>query len=315
MPDPGVQCYIVSGGIMKIRSKIIYVYIVFVIIYVLITLLPSPDKTALTKYHLRPTGVRLLDLTVMIPELFIWFALLYSYLRLQRYSLLIKNNQDGRQISKLSIGLLVLAIGVPVSAIVSGILAAIARWHPEFAGTSTIISNYVSVIYLLVAFFLIYQAVRNLNEPYRSQPSTVANHAVVLIVITLGVIFCDLIARGHKTLMLSYHMSYSLVMLTLAVPYMYIWFLGLFAIVEIYEYSKRVAGIVYRRAWDRLALGLGSIIAIDILLQYLTTLYAWTAGLSLAGILLLLYVLLLLYAGGFIVVALGTKELMKIEEA
>jgi len=104
-------------------------------------------------------------------------------------------------------------------------------------------------------------------------------------------------------------------MFTFAIPNMYIWFLGLYAIAEIYAYSKQVAGVVYRKAWNRLALGLGSIIVLDITLQYLDTLSAWLNGLRLAGLLLLLYVLLFLLAGGFIVVALGTKDLMKIEEA
>ena len=251
----------------------------------------------------------------MIPEFITWFAILYGYYTLRRYSLLIKSNQDGKQVAKLSTGLFVLAIGVPAGAVISGALGLFARWHPGFEGIATIISNYVNVIYPLIAFLFIYRAVRAMNEPHRSRPSVFASHGATLFVIIIGVIFCDLIARSQKTMQISYHMSYNLVMLTLAIPYMYVWFLGLFAIIEMYSYSKRVSGVLYRRGWNRLAFGLGAIIGIDILLEYLGTLYSWVNDLSLAGLLTLLYVLLFLLAGGFILVALGTKELIKIEEA
>jgi hypothetical protein len=130
----------------------------------------------------------------------------------------------------------------------------------------------------------------------------------------LGVVFCDLIAHSHHSLRASYHLSYGIVMLTLAIPYTYIWLLGLWAALEIYLYSRHVAGIVYRKSWNQLAFGLGAVIVLDIILQYLGTLSAWLSDLSLSGLLLLLYVLLFLLAASFIVVALGTKKLMRIEE-
>lgn len=104
-------------------------------------------------------------------------------------------------------------------------------------------------------------------------------------------------------------------MLTMVIPFMYLWFLGLYATAELYLYSKKLKGIVYRKGWNQLALGLATVIGIVILEQYLSTISTWLNSLTLAWLVLLLYVLLLILAAAFIVIALGTKKLIKIEEA
>ncbi len=301
---------------MKIRSKVFITYLLFVLVYALISLLPTPPALTLHKYHLHPTGARLLDFTVIAPIFIMWLAAFYGYDKIHRYGKLIKKNQDGKQVARIACGLLALAIGLPLESIVSSILKLIAQSHPNFAGLAIIVPHYIDVVYILTAFLFISAGMRGLNGLSRSRPSVLVGHGVILVVIISGVIFCNLIARAydHHTLTATYNMSYSLVMLTLAIPYMYIWFLGLASIAETYEYSKHVDGIVYRKGWNRLAFGLGSIIVLNILLQYLTTLYSWLNDLSLAGLLTLLYVLLFLLAGGFIVLALGARDLMKIEE-
>jgi hypothetical protein len=140
-------------------------------------------------------------------------------------------------------------------------------------------------------------------------------NAVGLTVLILGMVFCCLIVLDHTELRQVYHMSPELVMLTLGIPYIYTWFLGLFAVAELFAYSRKVVGVVYRRGWNWLIAGLVSIITVSILIQYLTTLSTWLTSLSLGGILLLLFALLLLLAAAYIVLALGTQKLMKIEEA
>lgn len=299
---------------MQVKSKIFYWYTALALIYIGLTLLPSPAAATLSKYHISGTGLRLLDFTLIIPSLIMWFAVAYGYQRLHTYSQLIKGNKDGKQVARLSNGLFVLAIGIPLNSILSSTLALVARHHPSFTAGATIISNYASVLYPLVAFIFISMGARGLVTIAKVRTPLVASNIVMLVGITLGVVFCDLIARSHQDLFVNYHLSYSLVMLTLAIPYLYIWFLGLFAAMDIYFYSRHVAGVVYRHSWNQLALGLGAVIVLDIALQYLSTLSTWLSDLSLPRLLLLLYVLLLLLVAAFIMVALGTKKLIKIEE-
>ena len=306
---------IAVGESMRIKSRLFYWYAVFVIVSALTLLLPAPDHAALLKYHLHPLTLRLLDVTLLIPMYIMWFALFYGYAHLNRYGRLIGKNRDGRQVMKLADGLLALAIGMPIVSIISNIFMLITHAHPGFAPASAVISNYLNIVYPLIAFIFISKAARGLAGHSRTSPDFKSTNMVVAAVIVLGVIFCDLIARSHYSLNHTYHLSFTWAMFTIAIPYMYIWFLGLFAIAELYAYSKDLAGVLYRKGWNRLAFGFGAIVMLNILLQYLGTLATWLNGLSLAGFLLLLYVLLLLLASAFIVVALGTKDLMKIEQA
>jgi hypothetical protein len=299
---------------MKVKSKIFYWYAAFALIHIGLTLLPAPARETLVKYHLSSGDLKALQFTLLIPSLVMWFAVFYGYQRLHAYSQIIKGNKDGKQVAKLAHGLLALAVGIPLNSILSDVLTLFARHHPDFIATATVISNYTSVLYPLIAFIFISMGARGLIGIARVRVPLLATNITTLVAIILGVVFCDLIARAHHDLITTYHLSYSLVMLTLAIPYLYIWFLGLFAVVEIYLYSRHVAGIVYRHSWNELALGLGAIIVLDITLQYLGTLSSWLSGLSLSGLLLLLYVLLFLLAAAFIVVALGTKKLIRIEE-
>ncbi|HSX30316.1 MAG TPA: hypothetical protein VLE99_00150 [Candidatus Saccharimonadales bacterium] len=300
---------------MKLKSKIFYCYAALVIVFTLLTLLPTPDKATLIKYHLSASGLRFLTLTLLIPEFAIWLAAFYGYAALQRYSRLIHSAADGQQIAKLAQGLFMLAIGLPVSAIVSSVLAIIASHHPPFQATSVIINNYFAVVFPLLAFWLIAAGARGLTNFSKNRPPYWLQQAVILATLVLGVGFCCLVVLDHAQLRSTYHMSPELVMLTLGIPYMYIWCLGLMGVAELRTYSQKVGGVVYRKGWRLLIYGIGSIVLLSILIQYLSTLSTWLTSLSLGPVLLLLYVLLLLLTAAYIVVALGTKQLRKIEEA
>ena len=300
---------------MKVKSKIFYGYAALVLAYLLLSLLPAPDHATLVKYHLTPTSVRLLQLTIIIPLLFIWLVAIYGYQKLFRYSSLIRSDKDGKQIFRMSRGLLILAVGLPLSSILSSLLAIITAHNPGFKPASIVISNYYGMAYPLLAFIWISIGARGLSNLAKTRPRLLVLNIVALVVISLGVGFCCLVGLAHSDLRQTYHMSPQLVMLTLGIPYMYSWFLGMFAVAELHAYSSKVAGTLYRRGWSQLLAGLTSIISIYILIEYLSTLSTWLTSLSLGGLLVLLYVLLLLLAAAFIVVALGAQKLTKIEEA
>jgi len=300
---------------MKGKPKIFYLYAAFVIAYVCLTFIPYPEHKTLAHYHLSVTGLRLLDLTIVIPLVIIWFAAFYGYYKLHSYGRLIKQAKDGRAVMKLSYGLLALAVGLPLNSVLSAIFHLISLHHPAFTAPAAIISNYVAVAYSLVAFIFVSIGARGLSNISKSRLPLLVSNVLMLVVVALGVALCALIGRGHQNVETAFHLTAPQIMLTLALPYVYAWLLGVFAIAEIYLYSRRVAGVVYRNSWNQLAFGLAGVIIFDILLQYITTLSSWLTNLSLSRLLLLLYVLLLLLASAFIVAALGTKKLVRIEEA
>jgi hypothetical protein len=299
---------------LRIKSKIFYWYIALAILYAGLTLLTAPSKATLAKYHVTPDQLRLLNLTIIIPLVGIWFAGFYGYNKLANYATLIKRAEDGRQVHRLATGLLFLVIGLPISSIITQILTLLTNHNAGLTGLSVVIKTYVGLIFPLTAFITISNGARGLSVLAKKRPTYLASQILTLILIVGGVMYGYMMSNLHQTVGETYHMSLGLVLATVVIPYIYTWFIGLVAAYEIHIYARHVSGVVYRKSWDMLAWSFGSIILVSILLQYITNLTVRIQALSLTMVLLLVYVLLTLLSVGYILLAFGTKKLMKIEE-
>lgn len=299
---------------LKPKPKIFYWYIILILIYAGFTFLTAPPKATLAKYHLTSTGLRLLDITVVLPVVGIWFAAFYGYYKLNLYSKLIAHTKDGKQILILTKGIFILTLGLPLTSIAKQILTLIADHHHAFTNMSIIISNYVALLFPLVAFFVISQGARGLSRIAKKRTSYVMAHLFPIFLIIIGVLYGYLVANSNGRTSEAYHLPSGWVLATLVIPYIYTWFLGLVAAYNLHLYSGTIKGIVFRRGWDLLAYGLGSVILISVLIQYLTTVTNQFQSLSLNWILLVVYILLILLAAGYVLLALGAKKLIRIEE-
>jgi hypothetical protein len=91
--------------------------------------------------------------------------------------------------------------------------------------------------------------------------------------------------------------------------------LGLIAAFDLHVYTGKVKGLIYRKGWTQVALGIAWIIVTIIILQYISAVSARVGNMSLGWVLLLVYAILGVMAVGYILIALGAKKLMRIEEA
>ena len=287
---------------------------ILVLIYAMLTLLPAPTQETLQRYNLSETSARLLNITIIVPIAGIWFAAFYGYSKLSAYHSLIANSKDGQQIAKLKRGLFWLAASLPVSAIAAQTLELIAIKNPELTNFSIIFKNYISLVLPIVAFLLVSAGARGLVELSKKRSPQLALNATVLLALLLGGIYIYLAARAPGLVTDEYKMSFGQIMMTIVVPYTFIWFLGLYAAYEIYFYSRNVTGALYRESWRLMAGGLMAVIIFSILLQYLGTLSSQLEAMSLQGLLLLIYLLLAFWGASYILVAAGAKRLTKIEE-
>ncbi|HSX45659.1 MAG TPA: hypothetical protein VLG27_01480 [Candidatus Saccharimonadia bacterium] len=298
---------------MKVRSWLFGVYIAALVIYSCFTLIPAPDPLTLLRYHISATGLRLLDVSIIVLLVGIWFAGFYGYTKLQEYSKLIQADKDGKQIAWLTKGLLLLVLWLPVSEVASSILNYYALKHPGSQAAATIIDNYLNLLFPLVGFVLIGIGARGLTRLTRFKPTFWMPNLLYLGIIYVGLIYYRLMVTTHGRAQV-YHLSIWMMLLTLAAPYIFMWSTGLVATYELYRYQHKVAGVVYRRSWDMLALGLGWLIVTTILFQYLTTLVNRLSSLSIYWVLAIVYSVLAVLSVGFILIALGAKKLKKIEE-
>jgi len=113
----------------------------------------------------------------------------------------------------------------------------------------------------------------------------------------------------------SFYLPDWVIVFTLAVPYTFIWCVGFNAVYQLREYKNGVKGTIYKRAFENLSKGFGVIILLSITIQFITTLAAQLSRLNLTPLLLVVYLLILLYAVGYGLVARGSNKLRGIEEA
>lgn len=298
---------------MKLRSRLFYSYVVFIILYAGFILLPAPAPATLLQYHVSALGLRLIDLTIILILAAIWYAGFYGYAKLHTYAGLIRGSKDGKQVAKLTQGIFLVVMWLPVSSVVSAILNFIATKHPGLLPAVKIIDIYVNLLLPLAGFFLISQGARGLSELVRQRPTFAATNILQLLVIYIGLIYYRLVATTvHRNDI--YHIPIWLILTTVVAPYVYMWSIGLLSGYQVYLYRKKVAGIVYRKSWNLLSLGLCWLILTSISFQYLTSLSARLSHLSIYWLLAIVYSLLLVLSVGFVLVALGARNLQKIEE-
>lgn len=298
---------------MKLKSKLFYSYILFLVVYGGFTLVPGPSSATLKQYHVSALGIRFIDATLIAILAAIWFAGFYGYAKFNEYVKLIQENTDGEAVLKLSRGVLLVVMWLPISAATSAILNYIALRHASFLPASKIIENYINLLVPLAGFIYISWGSRKLSEVVGQRPSYMATNVLALLLTYLGVVYIHFVATTHNRGAV-YHLPMWLLLTTLVAPYIYMWFMGLLAVYEIYQYRQKVQGIVYRSSWGLLSFGLGWLILVTIGLQFLTSLSARLNHLSIYGILGVIYVLLLMFAVGFMIIASGTRKLQRIEE-
>lgn len=298
---------------MKLKSRLFYGYVVSLVIYSAIVLVPRPSPLILRQYQITAARLRLIDITIIIVLAAIWFAGFYGYGKFRDYTRLIHGTKDGAHVDQLSKGLLLLVLWLPISSIISSALSYLALRHTSWLPASTIINHYVGVILPLAAYVFISLGARGLSRLARQRPSFLATNLLTILLIYTVIVYIRLVATTPGRALV-YQMPMWPILLTLVAPYAYMWSIGVVAAYELFLYSRKSPGLIYRKSWRLLAFGFGWLIVTSIAFQYLTTLTTRLQHLSLYSLLVIIYALLAVLSVGFVLIAFGTRKLQKIEE-
>ncbi|HVS58537.1 MAG TPA: hypothetical protein VHD60_02230 [Candidatus Saccharimonadales bacterium] len=293
-------------------------YIILVLAYLILNMVMPISHTTLHRYHIHVTEYRLLMLGIILPLIAIWFSAFYGYERLREYRATIAGTSEAKGFGHIAMGFGWLAWGLPVASIISTIFGGIAVEVGWFHTPAVIVDNYISLAIAVGAFHFISAGTHRLSPPIGKTRSVLGARFFVLFFILLTVSYCYLITqnlqRPHPTSTDPYHIPLWAVLLTLAVPYLYAWFVGLWAALEMNLYAATTRGVFYKHALRYLSSGLAMVVASSIFIQYTSSASPSLSGDALRSILLIIYGLLLVYAAGFALVALGARKLKKIEE-
>ncbi len=301
-------------------KKLTAIFIVFSIAYVLLSTLLPADKAAMVKYHVSHAQLIGLTLTVTIPYLLIWFIALVGYLGFRSYVHTIRKSKDGKAFRPLAQGILILALWLPVTAIAGVLATAYYHAHPEATATMTILNNYLNLPILFAGFWLIHQGSKRLLTNIR-KPETSLPWSIMFVFISFASAYTLLVLHDparqfptHNVLVASYYLPDWLTMVTVLIPRLIIWFIGVQAVYNVYQYRKNVKGLLYQDALRNLAQGIGGVVLTIVVLRCFQSLSSQIEDLSLSAILLLVYVLLAIISIGYIYIARGAHRLQQIEE-
>jgi MFS family permease len=303
---------------MSQRHKYYLALIVAILIYVIGTLLGPLGPN---RFNLTPAKTHMLQLSIALPAVIIWTAAVYGGEKLKTYAHGIRRYNDGKAFNKFATGLLILAFSSLISAIY-GVLRAWAikdGWLSPF----TISSNYLAVILPLIAFSYLYagsKSLRLLTKRGRERGWSWLALILVFLIAVAIVYINHLFAYKYveltpdPTRYSSFYMSRPMVLITIIIPYLVSWFLGLMAALNLTIYRWEVKGVLYRASLFRLVVGTAVVVMTSIIVQVFFALSTYIARAGLNSILGLVYALLLIYAAGFLLIASGARKMNELEK-
>lgn len=307
---------------MRKPNRVFLIFIALTVIYVSFNLFIPEDANSLTQFDLTAAQAKILKLLVLLPYVAIWFTAFWGFTRLKKYTQLIGRSKHGKGLSKIADGLLVLAVGFPISALGSSISSYFRRYQPHLAAESTIISNYIDAAVGLVALTLIYKGAQFLVTLVKVKRSVFYEYLYLLVFVLISVTFIYLTltnpARQFPTAeagRAAYYLPDLLLVTTIIIPYLYTWYAGLNSAYAVQLYRQNVKGQIYKSALGYLASGLLFVILSRIALRYTASLTTLTNSSSLQFLLVGIYLLMVITGTGFVLIAVGTRQLKKIEEA
>jgi hypothetical protein len=282
--------------------------------FIWLSLIGPDNRPVIIASKLTHTQVIIVLLAVVLPYVGIWLTGLLGYLRLKDYVGVVRKTLEGKSLARMTNGIFGLLISLPVMSLVSSAAQVIQDQHPTEALWLRRIGTYLVIAILLWAFYALRQSTHamlvELGRPHRYLPRVAA-----LIFMFLGGLYIYFVLTNSlfENGSVKGHLPPWVVIDTVVLPRLLAWFWGLHAVWNMYQYAKVLPGRIYRLAFNYLAVGVGVVTITIILLQYLQAISA-VAKLNIGIILLLIYVILVLASAGFMLVARGGKELLKIEE-
>lgn len=299
------------------KKVYVWTFLALLVTYIILAFGLPVNPQTMAKYGLSHTELRLLSLTTVLPLVFVYLAALYGFTRINDYANKIQSTKEGPHFKKLASGLMVLAFSLPVNSIIGSLTTYVRHAHPHMVSDISIVRQYVALALAFTAIYLIAKGAGGLYGTLKNKKMDSRSVYGMLGPIVLASIYTWLIVAQvhHLPAGQPYYLPDWLVVLTIAVPYVYIWCVGAWGAFHLYKYQDGVKGLIYKRAIDNLAKGIAAVIVISILLQFLTTLSGLLNRLELTPLLIIVYILIAFYALGYALVARGAKKLKQIEEA
>jgi hypothetical protein len=235
------------------------------------------DPATITNRHLSLSEARVIALTFAAVFILMWIFAYYAARELIAYSQSIKLYKDGEAITRLASALFVIALYLPVRCISKILLNYVAHLHPSFTTTSNMLITYINVLFPLAIYAYISIGGYRLFSMVRAKVPVehVSLLAIALCVVAATYCYAAFSSSVKLTptnwlVPVDYDIDAPLRFFTIIVPYLFMWTIGFIASYQIYFYQQNVKGIIYKRSFHLLSLGLALVILVTVAVQYIT---------------------------------------------
>jgi hypothetical protein len=293
----------------------------FIAAYIVQIFVVPASSTTLQKYHLSELQYHEVLLTVAIPYIVIWVIALVGYLRLKAYAAVLGKSRDGQAFQLISKGVFWFTLWLPLSTLVGTLGSYAYRDHVDFTANVVRMETYANLILLIPAFVYVYQGsvwLLKVSKSRLTNPTFMTSLSFIVFAAAYTFVVLEDSARRipiGPDMPATYYMPDWLIVVSVVIPRLIMWYLGILAVQNIVLYRQKVSGVIYRSALQSLAKGLGAVTLMIILLRCLQSFNNHMNKLSLAALLLVVYLLLIFMAVGYVWIARGAKQLQTIEEA
>ncbi|HSH31385.1 MAG TPA: hypothetical protein VK963_01830, partial [Candidatus Saccharimonadales bacterium] len=283
----------------------------------------SPLSSSSARLNLSETTIALLRLTIAVPYLLIWLAAAYAFVKVKGYAQTIKGSPEAPAFRNIAYGVLALLMGLMAAALL-GLVNNFYRNQPSLDAALTIATKYSYVWPYLLAFGLLATGANRLARQHHGFILPLRRFLAYLVpVAVFAYVWLDLIftnsarqtpvAAGESA---TYYLRDSLIVLTIVMPSLVTWGLGLYTALSLRHYHRQVKGTIYKKFLSYLVAGVTGVTLGSILLQALLSLGTGRLiGLGLGRMLGVIYLFLAIQLVGFLYIARGAKKLTKIEMA
>ncbi len=302
------------------KNKFFYLLTISIwVIYVILSLnAPAP---ASNPYNLSAHTTFILRWTIFVPLLLIWITAVYGAVNLYQYATLVKHTKDGGGMYPMSLGINLIVLHLFLSSLI-GVIRSYLINQPAAIEYLTVLSNALYVIFYLAAFMLLYYGSKKLLGSYKESTPSINLIAIAFFILMIVMYFyLESIFNNPNRLMgsgpginASYFLPDSLIVLTIIIPSFVTWVAGILTIGNLNSVGYKAIGVIYKKTISNLTYGVFFVITCSIFIQGITSVgSARLLQIGFSGILILIYLLLVFMALGFVLIARGSRKLSQIE--
>ena len=302
------------------NKKIFWLFVVLSLFYVLVTLFTPSDQSVLVRYGVSATEATLIELTVTLPIVAIWFLAYLGWSKISEYTQVVEPTKEASGFQKITNGLLAFVLMLPINSTYNALARSIYSDNQSLTAPLVIVGNYVHIAILLYAVIMLSKGAFELKSLAKKKLGWgFTNFGMVLLAILSFLYVYITLSNPYRQFAgesgtATYYLPDWLLASTVIFPYLIIFYLGFRTVQYIHIYKHSVPGVIYGDALKYIANGIGvSLIAI-LAIRYLASLNSVFEDAALKLVLALIYALVVLIGIGFWLIGRGAKKLQQIEE-